>query len=177
MQRGYRSPLSALLRIPFEEGPSYLVKGGLPIVGRDFMFYAFFFAVYAWFKNKMFFFWVYNDFSYEYVKFILMAASWGVATLASYPCYFVREMIDLWPKERGGHCTWNNNYRYAMTWAFENMDIVFTNFFGNYFTYMAKKGIPLFIALWIADNLGMFTNIADSTLGIENTFPMFLESA
>ena len=51
------------------------------------------------------------------------------------------------------------------------------NFFGNYFTFMAKKGIPLFIAFWIADNLGMFTNIADSTLGIENTFPMFLESA
>lgn len=111
MRRGYRSPLNALARIPFEEGPSYLFKGGLPIVARDFMFFSFFFTTYAWFKNKMFFFWVYNDFSYEYCKSIMIVASWAIAISASYPCHFAREMVDLWPKERGGHCTWNNNYR------------------------------------------------------------------
>jgi solute carrier family 25 (mitochondrial oxoglutarate transporter), member 11 len=31
LRRGYKSPLNALLRIPFEEGPSYLFKGGFPI--------------------------------------------------------------------------------------------------------------------------------------------------
>jgi solute carrier family 25 oxoglutarate transporter 11 len=31
LRRGYRSPLNALLRIPFEEGPAHLFRGGLPI--------------------------------------------------------------------------------------------------------------------------------------------------
>jgi solute carrier family 25 oxoglutarate transporter 11 len=32
LRRGYTSPLNALARIPFEEGPAYLFKGGLPII-------------------------------------------------------------------------------------------------------------------------------------------------
>lgn len=31
LRRGYTSPLNALIRIPFEEGPAYLFKGGFPI--------------------------------------------------------------------------------------------------------------------------------------------------
>jgi hypothetical protein len=31
LRRGYTSPLNALVRVPFEEGPSYLFKGGFPI--------------------------------------------------------------------------------------------------------------------------------------------------
>lgn len=154
--------MNALVRIPFEEGPSYLFKGGTPIIARDFMFYSFFFATYAWLKNKMFFFWVYNDFSYEYCKTIMMTISWFSACFVSYPCFFAREMVDLWPKERGGHCTWKNNYKVAISWMFENTDILFTNFWGNYMTFMAKKGVPIFISFWIADNMGMFTNCADS---------------
>jgi hypothetical protein len=81
---------------------------------RDFAFFSMFFASYAWLKNKMFFFWVYNNFSYEYCKAIMMTGCWAFATLASYPAYFARDMVDLWPKERGGHCTWQNNYRVAI---------------------------------------------------------------
>lgn len=109
-RRNYRSPLSALVRIPFEEGPSYLFKGGLPIVCRDYLFFSFYFCVYAFLKNKLFFFWVYNDFSYEYIKLLMMGFSWFAACFVSYPAYFARELVDLWPKERGGHCTWQNNY-------------------------------------------------------------------
>lgn len=126
------------------------------------MFFSFFFSSYSWLKNKMFFFWVYNDFSYEYCKLLMMGFSWVGATFTSYPFYFAREMVDLWPKERGGHCTWQNNYRVAMSWVLYNQDIFFTNFFSGYFNYMAKKGVPVFIAFWIADNLGMFSNISDS---------------
>ncbi len=32
LRKGYTSPTNALLRIPFEEGPYYLFKGGLPHV-------------------------------------------------------------------------------------------------------------------------------------------------
>jgi len=117
-RRNYKSPLNALMRIPFEEGPSYLFKGTLPIVGRDLILFSFFFSTYAWIKNKLFFLWVYNDFSYDYIKFLMMMGTWTTATLASYPAYFSREMVDLWPKERGGHCTWNNSYWTAIKWIY-----------------------------------------------------------
>ncbi len=60
---------------------------------------------------------------------------------------------------------------------FENTDILFTNYFSNYWVYACKRGIPIFLSVWIADNLGMFSNVDDSTLGVDNTFPFFLESA
>lgn len=31
LRRGYTSPINALVRVPFEEGPTYLFKGGFPI--------------------------------------------------------------------------------------------------------------------------------------------------
>jgi len=88
LRRNYRSPLSALARIPFEEGPSYLFKGGSPIIARDFLFFSFYFSTYAWLKNKLFFFWVYNDFSYDYMKFLMMGFSWFAACMVSYPAFF-----------------------------------------------------------------------------------------
>jgi hypothetical protein len=45
------------------------------------------------------------------MKFGMMSFSFFVAWSMAYPAYYVREMVDVWPKERGGHCTWNNNYR------------------------------------------------------------------
>ena len=177
MRRGYKSPLNALLRIPFEEGPSYLFRGGLPIAGRDATFFSFFFVTYVWLKNKLFYFWVYQDFSYEYMKCILMGFAFILATCASQPWTFARHAVDLWPKERGGHCTWDNNYRVAVRWMFDNTDIFFTNYFTNYWSYAVKRAAPVVISVWVADNLGMFSNVEDSTLGIENNFPIFLESA
>lgn len=40
-----------------------------------------------------------------------MTIAFFISSFVSYPAYFVREMVDIWPKERGGHCTWNNDYR------------------------------------------------------------------
>ena len=34
LRRGYTSPTQALFRIPFEEGPSYLFRGGFPLVAN-----------------------------------------------------------------------------------------------------------------------------------------------
>lgn len=175
MRRGYTSPFNALLRIPFEEGPAYLFKGGSPIMFRDFMFFSYFFATFAWLKNKLFFFWVYQDFSYEYIKFLMMTFSWYTASLVSYPAYFAREMVDLWPKERGGACTFQNSYKRAFMWWLEGNH--FTNMFAGHTQFLISRGIPLWITMWLADNLGMFSNISDNTLGIDNVFPMFLESA
>jgi len=111
LRRNYTSPTNALIRIPVEEGPYYLMRGGLPIATSQWMFWVTYLTLYTWCKNKFFFLWVYNDFNYDYCKAINMGFSFSVASAVGYPCYYIREMVDLWPKERGGHCTWNNSYR------------------------------------------------------------------
>ena len=40
MRRNYTSPTQALLRIPFEEGPGSLFKGGFPIAANQMMFWS-----------------------------------------------------------------------------------------------------------------------------------------
>lgn len=176
LRRNYRSPLNALIRIPFEEGPTYLFRGGMPIAIRDFFFYSFFSGFYAWLKNKMFFLYIYHEFSYNYVKFFNFAVSFAVGWLVAYPFHFSRELVDLWPKERGGHCTWGNQYNGAIRWMMDNLDILFTNFFPNFWTYMVRKGIPIAIMLWVLDNQGFYTNSSDTHLGLETQFPIFMES-
>lgn len=103
LRRGYSSPLNALLRIPFEEGPFHLFRGALPIMGRDYFFYTFFCGIYVWLKNKLFFLWLYNDFSYSFIKGINFGFAFTIGWLLAYPWHFSRELVDIWPKEKGGH--------------------------------------------------------------------------
>ena len=114
--------------------------------------------LYTWLKNKFFFFHVYHDYSYDYVKLLEMTFSFGVASTIAYPMYHIREMVDLWPKERGGHCTWNNNYRACAKWMIENMDTQGFNFLHGYTNWIRRYGAIYFIALWAADSMGMMTN-------------------
>lgn len=111
LRKGYTSPTNALLRIPFEEGPAYLFKGGLPIYASAYLFWTNYFTFYSFLKNKFYFMWVYNEFGYNYCKTLHMGFSFFISSIAAYPAYFIREMVDVWPKERGGHCTWNNSYK------------------------------------------------------------------
>lgn len=123
LRRNYTSATQALVRIPFEEGPGYLFKGGFPLIMNQFLFWTMYVNIYIFLKNKFFLFWVYNDISYEVCKAIFMTISFGTASFISYPAYHTREMVDLWPKERGGFCTWNNNYRQCFTWMIQNMEL------------------------------------------------------
>ena len=116
LRRNYKSPINALRRIPFEEGPLYLFRGGLPIAVSEFMFWTTFCTVYTFHKDKYFWLWQYQDFNYDYIKTINMTVSFAIASVLAYPSYYVREMVDLWPKERGGHCTWDNSYKKALSW-------------------------------------------------------------
>ena len=127
-RRNYRSPIQALLRIPFEEGPTYLLKGGFPIASSQFAYWAVTCQFYAWLKNKFFLLYLYNDISYDLCKFVWLSMSHFVGSIIAYPCYYTREMVDLWPKERGGHCTWNNNYRQCFKWMVTNMDMQYYNY-------------------------------------------------
>jgi hypothetical protein len=167
LRKGYSSPLNALIRIPFEEGPYYLFKGGFPIAASHWLFWVTYLTIYSFEKNKFFFLWVYNDFNYSYIKAGMMGIAFALASWASYPAYFVREMVDIWPKERGGHCTWNNNYRQCMKWMMENMDMHYYNYMSGYTRWLTRYGIGYFIGLWVADNLGMFSNCNEAWASLE----------
>ena len=116
MRKNYTSPTQALFRIPFEEGPSFLFRGGAPLAANQWMFWTTFCTIYTFHKNKYFYLWLYQGFSYEYIKLINMFVSFGIASTLAYPLYYAREMVDIWPKERGGHCTWNNSYKKCFRW-------------------------------------------------------------
>jgi len=92
------------------------------------MFWCSYVNFYIFLKNKFFLFWVYNDISYEVCKAIFMGASFSIASVIAYPAYHTREMVDLWPKERGGFCTWNNSYRQCFTWMMHNMELQYYNY-------------------------------------------------
>jgi hypothetical protein len=70
LRRNYTSATQALCRIPFEEGPAYLMKGGFPIALNQFLFWTTYVNFYIFMKNKFFLFWVYNDVSYDWCKFV-----------------------------------------------------------------------------------------------------------
>lgn len=124
----------------------------------------------------MFFLWVYQDFSYNMVKFVNFFFAFSIGWLFAYPWHYARELVDIWPKEKGGNCTFGNNYNQSIRWMFDNVDILMTNFFPNFWVHMIRKGIPIYIMLWILDNQGYYTNSADSHLSLESQFPVFMES-
>lgn len=176
LRRGYTSPINALLRIPFEEGVGYLFKGGFPIWTSALVFWTSYCTIYSFCKNKFFFLWVYQDFGYNFIKSGMMGISFGISAFLAYPFYFTRTMVDLWPKERGGHCTWNNSYRQCAKWMIENMDQLYYNFTAGISQWMRRYGISYFIALWVADNLGMFSNVSEPYGSIESQSPISAES-
>lgn len=98
------------------------MKGAFPLAMNQFLYWTIFMAHYNWLKNKFFLFWTYNDFSYDWIKLCFMGFSHGLASMCAYPAYMTREMVDIWPKERGGFCTWNNSYRNCFKWMVTNMD-------------------------------------------------------
>ena len=177
LRRNYTSPTQALFRIPVEEGPGYLFRGAFPLAANQFLFWTTYFTLYTFLKNKGFFLWVYQDFSYDYIKALNMAFSFGVASAVAYPAYYTREMVDLWPKERGGNCTWNNNYRACAKWMIENMDMHGYNYLQGYTGWIRRYGASYLIALWVADNLGMMSNCNEGYASLEVQNPIFTESS
>jgi hypothetical protein len=132
--------------------------------------------MYSFAKNKTYFLWVYQDYNYSYIKAINMAASFFIATITAYPFYFAREMVDIWPKERGGHCTWNNSYRQCYKWMLENVDVMYYNYLSGMTRWVSRYGIGYFISLWVADNLGMFSNCNENYNSLEQISPIAVES-
>lgn len=106
-----------------------------------------------------------------------MGVSFAIASVIAYPAYYTREMVDLWPKERGGHCTWNNEYRKCFKWQVENMDMLGYNYLTGYWTWVKRHGALYLGALWIADNLGMMSNCNEGNGSLEAQFPIYSEAS
>mmetsp|Transcript_8811 Transcript_8811/g.14940 ORF Transcript_8811/g.14940 Transcript_8811/m.14940 type:complete len:349 (-) Transcript_8811:176-1222(-) len=176
LRRNYRSPLAAFFRIPFEEGPTYLFKGGFPLWTNQMIFWTMFVSIYIFLKNKFFFLWLYNDISYDWCKFCFINMSFFPAMFAAYPCYYTREMVDLWPKERGGFCTWNNNYRTCLKWMTVNWDMHYLNVMKGSSLWFQRYGLQYWFSIWIADSMGMFSNCNESYNSQEAIFPGSAES-
>jgi ABC-type phosphate/phosphonate transport system permease subunit len=158
LQRGYTSYLNALRRIPFEEGPYYLFKNAFPFISRNFFQTLTMFYTYDWLKDKLGAV-TYRLTEWPYALFKTMAISLSVylGCVFSYPFGVVcREMVDFWPKDKGGVCTFQGNYRKAMVWLWyhDYGSNYFPGFFNNYFWRQAPW---MFGTLWLADTLGMFT--------------------
>lgn len=158
LRKGYRSPLHALFKIPFKEGPLFLFKGGSPIYLGNALFSGWAFSMYTWLKNKSFFIWVYNDVPYNWVKLYNISIAFGVGSIMGYPFYRVKDMMDNWPKERGGRCTFEGSYWNAVKWLRLNYENYTTNLMSGYWAWFRKQGVIFLIAMWIADNFGIFTN-------------------
>ena len=177
LRRNYTSPTNALLRIPIEEGPYYLFRGGFPLAMSNWAFWTTYLSIYSFLKNKTFFFHLYFDFHYDLIKAQNMAIAFMFGSIMGYPAYHVREMVDLWPKERGGHCTWNNSYRECWRWMGQEMDFLYYNFLSGYWGWFRRYGAIYLISLWTADSLGMFTNCNEAFNSLEQTFAFQAESS
>jgi len=158
LQRGYTSYLNALRRIPFEEGPYFLFKNCFPLLMRNFFQTGTLFFTYDWLKDKLGGVLTRaSDYPHALSKSICGFFAVYLACVFSYPwAVTIREMVDLWPKEKGGVCTFQNNYRKAAIWLW------YHDFGSNYFpgfisNYFWRQAPWMAASLWIADSLGMFT--------------------
>ena len=58
----------------------------------------------------------------------------------------------------------------------ENMDMMYYNYLSGFWGWVRRHGALYFIGLWMADNLGMFSNCNESHNSLEVQFPIASES-
>jgi solute carrier family 25 oxoglutarate transporter 11 len=173
LRKGYRSPLHALFKIPIQEGPYFLFKGGLVTYMANAQFTSVCFWAYTWLKNKLFFTYLYNGINYNWVKFWSLNVSFAAGSIFSYPILFLREMMEVWPKERGGRCTFQGSYWNALKW-FKHYyaDGFYTTMMQGYWRWFRTQGVILYIAMWVADDMGLFANNTSDLGTIHNIFAL-----
>jgi len=168
MRKGFRSPLHALVKIPFVEGPLYLFRGGwLHYMGNSIGFGWIMYS-YLFLKDKLSFLWRFNGINYNYIKFLIFNFSFAIAAMGSQPFFRVKELLDTGARERGGNTAFRTTYeafRYLKkTWYKQT-----TNMVAGYWTWFRAYGAILYIALWNADNAGFLTNFKVNPNHLETT--------
>lgn len=156
LQKGYRSYFHALRRIPFEEGPYYLVKNSLPLYIKHTLGPFTSFYTYDWLVDKLSVIWRTSNTPMFPVKLFCATLASYLGTVFVYPFAFgARHMVDFWPKKDGVD-PFKGNYRKAITWLWygPTWNIGFAGLFKKYFWH----AFPLHLAsILLADKFGMFS--------------------
>jgi hypothetical protein len=100
-----------------------------------------------------------------------MSFGFTAGSIVGYPFYRLKEIIDTWPKERGGYDTFEGSYYIALKWYRQNFDSYHTVLMQGYWKWFSRKGIIFFLAMCQADNLGLFTNYQANY----NSFKLFMD--
>lgn len=148
--------MSALRRIPFEEGPYYLFKNTFPLWIKHILVPFTAFYSYDWLLDKLSVIWRTTNTPTLPIKVFCAGLSSYLAAVFSYPfVHAVRDMVDLWPKKDGVD-PWKGNYRKAAVtlWYGPSWNIGFAGLFKRYFWHV----FPMwFTTLLLADHFGMFS--------------------
>ncbi len=160
LRKGYRSPLHALFKIPFSEGPLYLFRGGLPYCAGNFFGMGWMFYTYCWMKDKFAFLWKVNDLNYSWCKFWILNLSFALGSLGAQPFFTIKKIMDESPKCRGGkplfETTWDALKYVKLRWHGNG-----PNFQQGYWTWIRNHGMILYITIWLADNMGLMDNFRE----------------
>jgi hypothetical protein len=160
LRKGYRSPLHALLKIPFTEGPLYLFRGGLPVCAGNFFGMGWMFFIYSWIKDKAFFLWKQNDLSYSWCKFWILNFSFLIGSTGSQPFFYIKNLFDNAPKCRGGKPLFNSSFE-ALKYVKLKWHDSAPTFQQGYWTWFKNHGLILYLTVWFADNYGLMDNFRE----------------
>lgn len=160
LRKGYRSPLHALFKIPFTEGPLFLFRGGLPICAGNFFGMGWTFFIYAWVKDKSFFLWKLNEINYSWCKFWILNLSFAIGSIGAQPFFYVKKIMDEAPKCRGGKPFFESSYE-ALKYVKTRWHDTPTKFQQGYWTWMKNHGLILYLTIWFADNMGLMDNFKE----------------
>ena len=162
LRKNYRNSFNALIRIPFEDGPAFLFKNSLPTMLGTALetFGLMYFSDYLLDWSR----YLHIDYGLPWAPLKAISLGMGVfmAGILSYPYKFTaRKIIELYPKQHGAEL-YQKQYRKAF------LDVNQTKYWsGNYHglaTYYWTRGPRMFIALWVAESLGIFRSWRTSYL-------------
>jgi len=155
LQKGYTSIANALYRIPKEEGPHYLFKAAVPICARNYVAFSFLMYLFDFAYDKVRVFEEGMDSPRFLGKFAAASFATGWACFASMPWdVTVRRLVEFTPQIDGKNA-FDGNYRKALSylWYYKQMG----QYFVGFNAYFWKNAPGMFMTLWLADNLGLFT--------------------
>lgn len=169
LRKGFRSPLHALFKIPFVEGPSYLFRGGfLHYMGNSIGF-GWTMFVYTHFMDKASYLWRFYGISHDYIKFLVLNLSFGIAAMGTQPFFRMNELLVSGTKERGGSTSFRTTYE-AYRYLKRNWHRQSTNMIAGYWTWFRQYGIILYLSIWNAEKLGFLTNFKADPNMLETTY-------
>ncbi len=82
-----------------------------------------------------------------FITYSNLNIAFAIGSLFGYPFYQVKNMLEQWPKERGGHCTWEGSYWNAVKWLRINYENYNTNMYTGYWHWFRTKGIIFYLVI------------------------------